>query len=202
MKEKLSVGDEIILIDMYKEDLVIGTKGTVKSITQDPFEKDNEIVGVEWNNGRTISILTKYDEWKKVKSKVQESENKLKVDDKHVDYIVSNRDVMNSFDMKYFKDYLKILRESGIVNMYGASNFLYETSEMVERFYGLNREDDESFQRLMEVQDETREKFISGLVKYCERKNIDLDDMNRINREAQVLSKKILSYYILFFDSE
>lgn len=202
MKEKLSVGDQIILIDMFQEDLVIGSKGIVKSITKDPFESDNEIVGVDWDNGSTISILTKYDEWKKVKPKVQESKNESKSDDKHVDYIVNNRDIMNSFDMKYFKEYLKILRESGIVNMYGSSNFLYDTAEMVERFYGLNREDDENFQRLIEIQDETREKFISGLVNYCKRKKISLDNIDRINREAQVLAKKILSYYILFFDSE
>jgi hypothetical protein len=46
----------------------IGIKGTVTRISKDPFELDSneEIIGVDWDNGSTLSLLTTTDAWKKI----------------------------------------------------------------------------------------------------------------------------------------
>jgi hypothetical protein len=44
-----------------------GTSGQVTSITKDPFESGDElIIGVEWENGSKLSMISSTDAWKKI----------------------------------------------------------------------------------------------------------------------------------------
>jgi hypothetical protein len=38
-----------------------GAKGTVISKTHDPFDDTEYIIGVQWDNGRTLNLCTKVD---------------------------------------------------------------------------------------------------------------------------------------------
>ena len=172
----------------------LGATGTVKRIIDDPFEPGNKIVDVDWDKNFSLSILTNYDMWKVLPKKINEGQ------DANFEYLVKNRDLKKSFDLDYFKNYLKVLKESGIVNMFGSSPFLYMDEEHLERYYGENREDNENFQKLLSIQDETRQKFIQGLVKFAEKTDMDLlSDEAKLNNLAKRLSKKILEYYVLFY---
>lgn len=63
-KKLPKVGDTIMLLDMPNESSYrIGMKGIVRGITRDPFENDNFIVTMDWENGGGVSLLTKYDDF-------------------------------------------------------------------------------------------------------------------------------------------
>jgi hypothetical protein len=75
MKQEVKPGDRIILLHMEGETMLVGEKGIIQSISRDPFESDNEIIAVKWEDGSTLNILSKYDFFKVLKDKnINESE--------------------------------------------------------------------------------------------------------------------------------
>jgi len=191
-------GDRIVCYSMEDEISVPpGTKGTVKKVTNDPFEPDGKIINVSWDNGSTLSLLSNHDRWKLEKHKIKEQVDRDS--DPHTHFIANNRELKKSMDLPYFLEYFKLLQKSGITNMFGSSPFAYMDAEHLDRYYGEHREDDENFQNLLEIQDEARSKFLSGLVKFAELKNIDLNDDSRINSLARKLGVSLLQYYMLFY---
>jgi hypothetical protein len=196
---ELKIGDRIVCYAMEDEVSVPpGTKGTVTKVQRDPFEEDENIISVKWDNGSTLSLLSGIDKWKLVKQKIQEQPTRE--DDPHAHFMGTNRELRRAFDLNYFLEYFKLLQKSGITNMFGSSPFVYMYSEHLDRYYGEKRGDNEDFQNLLEIQDEVRDKFLSGLVKFAELKNIDLDDDSRINSLARKLGISLLQYYMLFYN--
>lgn len=199
LNPELKVGDRIVCYSMEDEISVPpGTKGTVTKIQRDPFEKDDNIISVSWDNGSTLSLLSAVDKWKLAKQKIQEQPDRE--DDPHANFIGNNRELRRSMDLPYFLEYFKLLRKSGITNMFGSSPFVYMDSEHLDRYYGEGKEDDEDFQNLLEIQDDARNKFLSGLVKFAELKNINLDDDFKINSLARKLGISLLQYYMIFYN--
>ena len=64
LKEKLSIGDRVMLYYMKGETISPGTEGTVRNIVRDPFNPDGEIIEVDWDNGSSLSLLSDDDVWK------------------------------------------------------------------------------------------------------------------------------------------
>ncbi len=61
---ELKVGDKIILIHMDDiKPVRVGTKGTVTHVGRDPFEKNELIYSVDWENGSKLSIVSSTDLW-------------------------------------------------------------------------------------------------------------------------------------------
>ena len=56
MNPKVKIGDRLLLVYMEDElDVSTKDKGTVTSVTRDPFETDEcYIIGVKWDNGSLI----------------------------------------------------------------------------------------------------------------------------------------------------
>ena len=64
MNPELKEGDKIVLVYMKDEQgMAPGTKGVVTRVTEDPFEKDEQLISVDWENGRTLSIVSSEDLW-------------------------------------------------------------------------------------------------------------------------------------------
>jgi hypothetical protein len=201
MIPNLDAGDEIVLVNMQDEYGVIpGIKGVVKSIIEDPFEEGNFIINVNWKNGSSLSLLSNHDKWKIVKKDIKENvEDFLQKIDPHSYYLAKNPKLKKSFDLPFFMDYLKKVRESGIVNMLSSSSFIFQDAKHMDRYYGEGREDSEEFQELLRIQDEVKNKFIQGLLDYAKKNGIELSDNSKINSLAQKMAKSILEYYTLFF---
>jgi len=200
LNPELKIGDRIICYAMEDEVSVPpGTKGTVTKVQKDPFEEDEYLISVNWDNGSTLSLLSGVDKWKLVKQKIQEQPNRE--DDPHAHFIGTNRDLRRAFDLNYFLEYFKLVQKSGITNMFGASPFVYMDAEHLDRYYGEGREDDENFQELLEKQDEVRNKFLAGLVEYSIQAGTaeNLSDDYKINSLAQKLASKLLRYYMMFY---
>ena len=198
LNPELKIGDRIVCFAMEDEVSVPpGTKGTVTKVQRDPFEDDEKIISVKWDNGSTLALLSSIDKWKFVKQKIQEQPDRDA--DPHAHFMGTNRELRRAFDLNYFLEYFKLLQKSGITNMFGSSPFVYMDAEHLERYHGEDREEDENFQNLLEIQDEARSKFLSGLVKFAQLKNIDLNDDSRINSLARKLGASLLQYYMMFY---
>ena len=188
-------GDKIICYHMDGETGVpAGTKGTVVTVTRDPFETDSDgkIIGVDWENGSKLSLLSTTDAWKKVVEKIQESSSP------EYDFFSKNPEIFEHFEYNFLKKYLLKLRESGVINMFLAAPFLYSGKEWIDRYHGEHQEDNEAFQEVLEMADESKNKMIQGLLKYMESKNMDMEDMGRINNLMHKFATKINQFYITF----
>jgi hypothetical protein len=172
-----------------------GTFGVVKTVSRDPFETDNDgqIIGVDWENGSKLSLLTTTDAWKKVVEEIQEATGSPEYD-----FFSKNPEVFENFDYKFLKKFLQKVRDSGVINMFQAAPFLYSGKEWIDRYHGEKQEDNEAFQEVLEMADDAKNKMIQGLLKYMELKNMDVDDMSRVNSLINRFAMKINQLYVTF----
>jgi hypothetical protein len=202
MKEKLNPGDRIMLYHMEDEFLSPGTKGTVQSITRDPFEDDGLIISVMWDNGRQLSLLSKLDVWKKLESS---SLNESTSNNPQVAYIQDNEYILRNFDISFIRQFLLDLRDSGITNMFGASPLLYSGSDYITKKFGspydiefTSDEQLKAYERVVENADEVKQKILNGVMKVMEKRGEDFD-IDKVKREIQNASRKLLAMYMVFF---
>jgi hypothetical protein len=204
LNPELKVGDRIICYHMEGETGVpAGTTGTVSNISKDPFEDNGNIISVIWDNGSRLSLLSVTDAWKMAKPKKIE-EAKASSLSKEYNFVANNPDIFQNFDWRFLRKYLFVLRETGIVNMYGASPLLYSGKEFIDRHYGDmltdNDDDDnfdtrqEKFNELLEMADKAKDKMIQGTLKYLESKGEEIE-IDRVNNVIRRLSQKILELY-------
>lgn len=191
MNPEMKEGDRIICYHMEGELAVPpGTKGHVIKIVTDPFAPDEKIIEVRWDNGSSLSLLTSTDFWKKIPEEIKEAR------DPNWEFITSNTDLYKYFDWRWIREFLKDIRDSGFINMFEASPFLYSGKEHIDRYYGEFREDDENFQKVLDKADQSRDKIVMGVLNYMIENNRDLDNMDLVNRYARHFSQKLLGLYI------
>jgi hypothetical protein len=196
LNPKLKEGDKVICYHMDGETGVPpGTKGTVRRVSRDPFEPngDESIIEVNWDNGSTLALVSSTDAWKKVFKEIQEQTLSPEYN-----FFNANPELFEHFDWRFLNKYLFKLRESGVINMFQSAPFLYSGKQWVDRYYGENQEDNEPFQELLEMADEAKDKMVQGLVKYMSSKDMEMDDMDRINHLLHKLAMKINQLYMIF----
>ena len=196
LNPRLKEGDRVICYHMDGETGVPpGTEGTVTKISRDPFEPNGDelIIEVNWDNGSTLALVSVTDAWKKPKEKIQESTGSVTYD-----YFSKNPEIFEHFDWRFLREFLYKLRESGVVNMLQSRPFLYSGKQWIDRYHGENQEDNEPFQEVLEMADKSKDKMIQGLLNYMESKNIDMDDMGKVNHLIEKFASKIVNLYITF----
>lgn len=194
LNPEVKSGDKIVCYYMDGETGVPpGTTGVVSKVIKDPFEKDGNIIYVSWDNGSRLSLITTTDAWKKIEEKIQEQTLSPQYD-----FFNANPELFEHFDYKFLRKYLYKLRESGVINMFQASPFLYSGKDWIDRYYGENQEDNKSFQDLLEMADEAKEKMVQGLVRLMSAKDIEMDDMGKVNHLLSKLALKINQLYMTF----
>jgi hypothetical protein len=196
LNPELKVGDKIMCYHMEGETSVSpGTIGVVRKIGRDPFEDENsQIIEVKWENGSTLALISSTDAWKKVVEEIQEQATRSP----EYDFFSKNPEVFENFNYKFLKKFLQKVRDSGVINMFQAAPFLYSGKEWIERYHGENQEDNEAFQEVLEMADDAKNKMIQGLLKYMESKNMDVDDMSRVNNLINRFAMKINQFYMTF----
>jgi hypothetical protein len=196
LNPELKVGDRIMCFHMEGETGVPpGTLGTVIRISRDPFESENDsLITVKWDNGSTLALITSTDAWKLAPQEIKEQAT----GSPEYDFFRKNPEVFENFDYKFLKKFLQKLRDSGVINMFQAAPFLYSGKEWIDRYHGEHEEDNEEFQEVLEMADEAKNKMIQGLLKYMESKNMDVDDMSRVNNLIDRFAVKINQLYVTF----
>jgi hypothetical protein len=191
----VSKGDRIMCVHMNGESGVTpGTTGTVTRTSKDPFSDGDHIISVDWDNGSPLALLSVCDYWKLVnKNTIKEQSG----DEQFWNMIKNDREIFNYFDWRFLRKFLHKVRESGIVNMYGSANLLYAGRDWIERHYGdqVSENNYESFEEVLEDANEAKHKMIQGVLKYCNEKNKDIDDISSINYLAKKFSNKIFEIY-------
>jgi hypothetical protein len=196
LNPELKVGDRVMCFHMEGETGVPpGTLGTVTRLTRDPFESENDsLINVKWDNGSSLALITSTDAWKLAPQEIKEHAS----GSPEYDFFSKNPEVFENFDYKFLKKFLQKVRDSGVINMFQSAPFLYSGKEWIDRYHGEHEEDNEEFQEVLEMADEAKNKMIQGLLKYMESKNIDADDMDRINHLMRKFAVKINQLYVTF----
>jgi hypothetical protein len=202
MKQEVKPGDQIILYHMEGETMLVGEKGVVQSISRDPFEPDNEIIGVKWEDGSTLNLLSKYDFFKVLKDKnINESEQDSP---SKPDFNKDNRSFFKNFDIKSIEEFLADLKNSGITKMLGASPYLYLGDKAILAKHGIpskNRkmtpEQKEAYKKVLANANTIKNKIMSGVYKNMQEMNGDFD-ISDLDREIKKQSIRLLNNYALF----
>lgn len=201
LNPELKPGDEIVLIDMddpYSR-LSPGTRGVVTRMSN--VMGDIQYT-VKWENGSNLELLDGIDTWvlasdfdKKSLKEQQESEHQ-----KEMNFFLRNADKFKNYNIRWLREYLMKLRDSGITNMFAASPFLYMGKERIEHQfkYDKSTEDNEAYEELLDMADEAQSIMVSGAIKTLEQQNKELD-VDLINYELSKASKDILNIFIKLF---
>jgi hypothetical protein len=193
LNPELKKGDRIILVDMDDEHPTpFGTKGTVLS--------SNIVLGtkqydVRWDNGSQLNLIDGVDKWIfDISSKdITESE------DERSKILMDDMDILKHFNIKFLRNYLLKVRNSAVVNMFGASPLLYSGKDRLEHEFTHSPQfDTEEFQEVLNNADMSQSYMIQGTMKWLKSKGKE-PDLDNINRYIDKLSRKILSMYIYTF---
>jgi len=189
IKPELKIGDRIVCLEMEDEPKYFGERGTVTKINKGPgFLQYN----VEWDNGGGLFLLDT-DSWIlekdfKKKSKINENDD--------VNKLAENSKILKYFKMLEIKKYLDLLRETGIVNMFGASPYLYIGGNILKKeHYDV---EDDNFEDLVELADNTRNIIIRGSMKMLEDEGKEITPEN-VNKVIRRYSPKILSFWMTHY---
>jgi hypothetical protein len=195
LNPKLIKGDRVMCLHMDGETSVpMGTTGTVVNISRDPFENDEIIIGVNWDNGIKLSLLSITDSWVKIAQETLTERTR----DPRYNYFNENPVIFENFDWRFLREFLYKIRDAGPVNMFQAGPFLYSGREWIDRYYGEDNEDNEDFQEVLEMADEAKNKMIQGVLKYMESEGIEIE-IDEVNRLMGKFAIKIIQLYTSFF---
>jgi hypothetical protein len=196
MNDPVKPGDRIVLLHMVGETSVTpGRKGTVQSISRDPFENDGNIISVKWDNGSTLSILDTVDYYKKLPEKVDEQLSRNQMGS----FVVKNKDLFDNFDWKMIKEFLNHLRESGVTNMLGAVPFMISGKNWIERYYGENVPNPDAFEKVLKMADDVKNELISGSLKKIQSdKSSDNIELEKVERYVKQYARKFMSLFMVF----
>jgi len=184
---ELNIGDRIVLYHMEdKHGIDSGMQGVVTDITIDPFDNENKIIGVNWDDGSKLNILSKYDIWKFAKKK--------SIDESAEEWFENNGDLLKYFKHNKIRKFLIKVRESGIINMFAASPLLYSGKDHIDRYYGENPPNEEAFQEVLDMAEEVKHMMIRGTMEYLEDNGKELSIEN-INSYIKRLALKMWEFY-------
>lgn len=190
----VNVGDTIMCYHMEHETTVPpGTKGLVTKVQKDPFEPDDLVISVNWENGSKLSLISSTDAWKKLSEKRIEEQT----GSREYDFFNENSDIFDNFDWKFLKEYLSKVRDAGPVNMFQSSPFLYSGEKWIDRYYGENLEDNVDFQDVLDNAEKAKDKMVQGTIKWMESKGMPIE-LDKVNTTINRLAIKIVQLYMTF----
>ena len=187
----LEVGDRVRCLLMKDDELSVppGTFGKVKGISN---FGDIKQYYVEWDNGSSLALLSDADLWDKgSKEKIQEVDSKR---------LMKHLDLSKFFNFRLIKNFFDALRESGIVNMFGAAPFLYMGRDKIQNKFGSDidygdEDNDESFQKMLDLANEVQADIINGVIEILNSEGKE-ESLENINRYLPKYSSKLLDVYI------
>jgi hypothetical protein len=192
---KLSVGDRIICLDMAEEPSMIGQKGTITKVHDRLLETLGLVYDVNWDNGSKLTLLNT-DYWTSEKNMKNMKNIEESFEREFMDKIMANKDVFKMFDLKFLFSFLEKLRESSVINMFGASPYLYMGKDKIEHQHYYNEsKNEEAFDEMVEMSDEAKNKMIQGTLKVLKSQNKEIT-IDNVNKYVRIYSKKILDMWM------
>lgn len=193
---KLKIGDRVVLLHMDGESIPVGTKGTVGG--------ESKVFGdvqysVKWDNGSTLALISSCDAWQ-LESKMRKKVEEVKIIKKKSitesnESLFQNHEIFKFFNMRFLHNYLKMVRDSGIVNMFGAAPYLYIGREKIEHEFKYKDFDSDEFEKVLENADQAQHEMINGVIKILESQNKEVSIEN-VNRALKRYAPKVLTVYM------
>jgi hypothetical protein len=143
-----------------------------------------------------LGLLSATDRWIKEEPKPIE-EAKTNTLSTEYNFFSDNPEIFENFDWRFLRKFLMKLREASPVNMFESAPFLYSGKEWIERYYGEDEEDNDTFQEILEMADESKNKMIQGVMKYMDSKDMEIE-LEKVNRLMRKFSVDILQLYMSF----
>lgn len=206
---KLKEGDRIILIHMPGEEITIGTKGKVIGIENAPsfggslgYQYEMEWYDDNDNIFSKLSLIPDTDSWMLDEITIKENKytNLSSIDD--LEKLANFLDLFRKKDFTLILEYLELIRELGVVNMFESTQFLGETSKYLEQYFNLYRmrkelddKDEELIEKIVNMSENIRNIMISASIKDLEQKNVEITTSTVTSRFSK-LKKDILLYFI------
>ena len=215
----LETGDRVVCLKMQDDYGVPGgIPGIVKGVSNVFGENQ---YNVKWKNGSSLALIEGVDQWLKVVDEEEKEENiqetrvltkqqfldeaTKKLGDIPQEYVKYSR----MYDMREIKEFLDLLRKSGVTNMYQAAPYLYLGKDRIahEHHYDdMDEEREETFQELIDMAEDVRNVMIRGAFNHYDSKRSDEegdeDDDDRrylrgvediMRRDSQILLKLWMS---------
>jgi hypothetical protein len=221
MNEELKIGDRVMVLHMEDDHGVSpGTWGTVTRISS-PFGIIQ--YNVNWDNGTKespgdkiisrLALLSDADTWTTKGFRKKKTNESFVVKKKHLlesdpdlerefeknKRLIKNIDVFKFFDQKFFQKYLSVLRDSGITNMLSSQPYLYMGRNRIEHeFKYQDIPNEEAFQELLDMADESQAMMINGVMKVLKKENKEAD-LDIINSYLRKYSNKVLDNFMILF---
>lgn len=210
---ELKPNDRVILIYMPGESLDTGTKGIVKNIEKTPsfggsidFQYRVEWIDDDGGVISTLALLPGVDSWildpEFLEKDLNESKHRVITD---LDELISRHEWSRLFkksDLKYIMEYLEVIRQLGVVNMFQSGQFLGQTKDYLTKYFDLYRmqrelddNDEEKIEKVLEMSENVRNIMISAAITDLERNNKEITGKsatNRVNRLATELVKHFM----------
>lgn len=206
---QLKEGDRIVLIYMPGEDIDTGTKGRVKSIGQAPSfgGSPSYMYNVEWLDDddkviSTLSLLPESDSWildpEFTQNDLNEAKNRVITD---LDELISRHEWSRLFkksDLRYILDYLEVIRQLGVVNMFQSGQFLGQTKDYLTKYFDsyrmqreLDNNDEEKIEKILEMSENVRNIIISAAITDLEQKNVEITGRSATNRVNKLTTELV-----------
>ena len=196
---KLKVGDRVQILHMEDEmdSVPMGTWGEVTRVSNVMGE---DIYGVKWDNGQSLNILSTTDVWDTEENRGKFKKKKITEQDETERHnnLYRNIDVFTNFKMRYLHEYLKKVRDCGVVNMYQAAPFLYMGKDRMEHFFRYQDIENEICEEVLDMANMAQHEMVTGVIKVLESQGKE-DSLEIINRYLQRYSQKVLENYINLF---
>jgi|LakMenE18May11ns_1017448.scaffolds.fasta_scaffold9958649_12 hypothetical protein len=198
---ELKPGDRVVVLHMEDEfsAVPIGTAGTVKSHSK-VFGDDQ--YNVNWDNGSSLALISSVDIWDTEESMIAKRTIKKKVVEGEYEKnlnLLKNIDVFKNFNMKFLQKYLLAVRESSIVNMFDAADYLWLGRERIEhefKYKDIHNED--AFEKVLEMADQAKSEMIIGVMNVLENEGKE-DSLENVNRNIKRYAFKVLQNYMMLF---
>jgi hypothetical protein len=196
---KLKIGDRVQILHMEDEmdSVPMGTWGEVTRVSTVMGE---DIYGVSWDNGQSLNILSTTDVWDTEENRGKFKKKKITEQDETERHnnLYRNIDVFTNFKMRYLHEYLKKVRDCGVVNMYQAAPFLYMGKDRMEHFFRYQDIENEICEEVLDMANMAQHEMVTGVIKVLESQGKE-DSLEIINRYLQRYSQKVLENYINLF---
>ena len=194
MNPKVKEGDKIVLVYMKDEQgMTPGTKGIVTRVQEDPFEKGDLLISVDWENGRSLSIVSAEDLWL-----LDEGERLNEGGNHHWTDWEKVSDVLG-MENKILYDFFEKLRVSSVMNMLESTHFIYSGSDYLRRYIQFNQYEDydeDKYEDLYNAADEAKHAMIRLSIGSLDRKGKE-PSLKNMNSEVKLLARQALQAFIM-----
>jgi hypothetical protein len=124
------------------------------------------------------------------------------IDYSNINEVIKLSDFLTCFkksDLKKVNELLTKIRSLGVVNMFGAGEFLMMTKQYFldyMRLKSYERDfDEDEIEEISDLIEDVRNIMIAGAIKMVEKDNIDVN-VNTVTRAVRLLAQNTIKYYM------